>query len=123
MDRSSTHEKKVSRAFSATLFFFDVSRVFFSTRYSQLVFTVLTVGVESTIHSGYRMGTTVSLNAIVWVPTIVGHYSSPILPTSNRLTSWIDRNCDVLPVEYDIFRSLIDVGVKFGLRKIIHEVK
>jgi hypothetical protein len=35
----------------------------------------------------------------------------------------IDRNCDVLPVEYDIFRSLIDVGVKFGLRKIIHEVK
>ena len=64
------------------------SRAFFSTRYSQLVFTVLTVGVESTIHSGYRMGTTVSLNAIVWVPTIVGHYSSPILPTSNRLTSW-----------------------------------
>jgi hypothetical protein len=35
----------------------------------------------------------------------------------------IDRNCDVLPVEYDIFRSLIDVGEKFGFRKIIHEVK
>ena len=35
----------------------------------------------------------------------------------------IDRNCYVLPVEYDIFRSLIDVGEKFGFRKIIHEVK
>ena len=58
----STHGKKVSRAFSATLFFFDVSGAFFSTRYSQLDFTVLTVGVES---SGYRMGTRVSLNAIV----------------------------------------------------------
>ena len=54
------------------------SRAFFSsTRYSQLVFTVLTVGVES---SGYRMGTRVSLNAIVWVPMIVGHYYEP--PTS-----------------------------------------
>ena len=30
----------------------------------------------------------------------------------------IDHNCDMLPVEYDIFRSLIDVGVKFGLRKL-----
>ncbi len=28
----------------------------------------------------------------------------------------------MLPVEYDIFRSLIDVGEKFGFRKIIHEV-
>ena len=34
------------------------SRAFFSTRYSQLVFTDLTVGVES---SGYHMGTRVSL--------------------------------------------------------------
>ena len=43
------------------------------------------VGVES---SGYRMGTRVSLNAIVCVPTIVGHYFSPILQTSDKLTSW-----------------------------------
>ena len=27
-------------------------------------------------------------NAIVWVPTILGHYSSPILQTSDKLTSW-----------------------------------
>jgi hypothetical protein len=42
-------------------------------RYSLVAtrFTVLTVGVES---SGYRMGTRVSLNAIVWVPMIVGQY-------------------------------------------------
>ncbi len=46
MDRSSrgsTRIQKENRAFSATLFFFDVSRAFFSTRYLQLVFTVLTV--------------------------------------------------------------------------------
>jgi hypothetical protein len=58
------------------------SRAYFSTCYLQLIFTVLTVGVEN---SGYHMGTRVSLNAIVWVPTIVGHYSLPILQTSDKL--------------------------------------
>ena len=45
MDRSSTQEKKVSRAFTATYsLFFDVVELFsLRTRYSQLVFTVLTV--------------------------------------------------------------------------------
>ncbi len=54
------------------------------------------VGVES---SGYRMGTRVSLNAIIWVPTIVGHYSSPILRTSNKLDNGPAACVPIIPQE------------------------
>ncbi len=60
MDRSlwsSTHIQKESRAFSATLFFFDVSRAFFSTRYSQLVFTVLTVELRVAVEKKALLAT------------------------------------------------------------------
>ena len=50
-------QKKVSRAFSATLFFFDVSRAFFSTHYSQLVFTDLTVELQVAVEKKSLLAT------------------------------------------------------------------
>ncbi len=46
------------------------------------------------------MGTRVALNAIVWVPTIVGHYSSPILRTSDKLDNGPATTCvPIIPQE------------------------
>ena len=76
----------------------------------------------------YEMGETNKINNCCSFPLVGLYYFKQAWEERYILSSLctiylIDRNCDVLPVEYDIFRSLIDVGVKFGLRKIIHEVK